>query len=185
LVTPNLDEQIKGAPKTRWRFLIDRVTGAVSTGGVAFAQEDGTPFAHMTGASAPQTVVVLFRCGLIWPAHNPRGAVGERLVVHGNAQRYFAHLRTSGTLCLGKTIRQASMSRKAGARPTCHEMVSQTRAYYCAAWPAQPTLAQSLPSPVDGITTHKSTCARSVSIEAAKRCAVANACGIKPGRHML
>jgi len=36
-------------PETRWRFFTDQVMGGMSSGGVAFAQEDGTPFARMTG----------------------------------------------------------------------------------------------------------------------------------------
>jgi hypothetical protein len=36
-------------PQTRWRFFTDQVMGGVSTGVIAFAQEDGTSFARMTG----------------------------------------------------------------------------------------------------------------------------------------
>jgi hypothetical protein len=36
-------------PQTRWRFFTDQVMGGVSTGGIAFAQEDGASFARMTG----------------------------------------------------------------------------------------------------------------------------------------
>ena len=44
-----LIEDFMMQPETRWRFFTDQVMGGVSTGGVAFAQEDGHAFARMTG----------------------------------------------------------------------------------------------------------------------------------------
>jgi len=85
-------------PETRWRFLTDQVMGGVSTGGVAFALEDGTPYARMTGrvSTANRGGFIQMRLDLASPP--PEGTTGVRLVVRGNAQRYFVHLRTGGTL---------------------------------------------------------------------------------------
>jgi len=85
-------------PETRWRFFTDQVMGGVSTGGVAFAQEDGAPYARMTGrvSTANRGGFIQMRLDLASPP--PEGTTGVRLVVRGNAQRYFVHLRTGGTL---------------------------------------------------------------------------------------
>jgi hypothetical protein len=84
-------------PDARWQFFTDQVMGGVSTGGVVFAQEDGTPFARMTGRvnTANRGGFIQMRLDLASPP--PDGTTGVRLVVRGNDQRYFVHLRTSGT----------------------------------------------------------------------------------------
>lgn len=85
-------------PETRWRFFTDQVMGGVSTGGIAFAQEDGRAFARMTGrvSTANRGGFIQMRLDLSTPP--PKGTIGVRLVVRGNGQRYFVHLRTGGTL---------------------------------------------------------------------------------------
>ena len=85
-------------PENRWRFFTDQVMGGVSTGDVAFAQENGTPFARMTGrvSTANHGGFIQMRLDLASPP--PQGTTGVQLVVRGNAQRYFVHLRTGGTL---------------------------------------------------------------------------------------
>lgn len=85
-------------PENRWRFFTDQVMGGVSTGDVAFAQENGTPFARMTGrvSTANRGGFIQMRLDLASPP--PQGTTGVQLVVRGNAQRYFVHLRTGGTL---------------------------------------------------------------------------------------
>ena len=85
-------------PENRWRFFTDQVMGGVSTGGMAFAQENGTPFARMTGrvSTANRGGFIQMRLDLASPP--PQGTTGVQLVVRGNAQRYFVHLRTGGTL---------------------------------------------------------------------------------------
>jgi len=85
-------------PENRWRFFTDQVMGGVSTGDVAFPQENGTPFARMTGrvSTANRGGFIQMRLDLASPP--PQGTTGVQLVVRGNAQRYFVHLRTGGTL---------------------------------------------------------------------------------------
>lgn len=85
-------------PQTRWRFFTDQVMGGVSTGGVEFSTEDSAPFARMTGhvSTANRGGFIQMRLDLAAPP--PVGTTGVRLIVRGNAQRYFVHLRTGGTL---------------------------------------------------------------------------------------
>jgi hypothetical protein len=93
----SLIEDFTMQPETRWRFFTDQVMGGVSTGGVTFAQEDGQPFARMTGqvSTANRGGFIQMRLELANPP--PEGTIGVRLVVRGNDQRYFVHLRTGGT----------------------------------------------------------------------------------------
>lgn len=93
-----LIEDFRMQPETRWRFFTDQVMGGVSTGGVAFVQEDGQAFARMTGlvSTANRGGFIQMRLDLATPP--PEGTTGVRLIVRGNSQRYFVHLRTGGTL---------------------------------------------------------------------------------------
>ncbi|MFN3844678.1 MAG: CIA30 family protein [Paracoccaceae bacterium] len=85
-------------PETRWRFFTDQVMGGVSTGGVAFLDQDGQPFARMTGrvSTANRGGFIQMRLDLTSPP--PDNTTGIRLVVRGNSQQYFVHLRTGGTM---------------------------------------------------------------------------------------
>ena len=93
-----LIEDFTMQPETRWRFFTDQVMGGVSTGGVDFATEDGHAFARMTGrvSTANRGGFIQMRLDLTSPP--PEGTTGVRLIVRGNDQRYFLHLRTGGTL---------------------------------------------------------------------------------------
>jgi hypothetical protein len=93
-----LIEDFSIQPETRWQFFTDQVMGGVSTGGVAFAQEDGMYFARMTGnvSTANRGGFIQMRLDLQSPP--PNDNTGVRLIVRGNAQRYFVHLRTGSTL---------------------------------------------------------------------------------------
>lgn len=85
-------------PETRWELITDQVMGGISTGRLTFEQEDGTAFARLTGNVSTEN-----RGGFIQIRHAlssppPEGTTGVRLVVRGNGQRYFVHLRTRGTI---------------------------------------------------------------------------------------
>jgi hypothetical protein len=85
-------------PENRWRFFTDAVMGGLSSGQVVFEEEDGQPHAHMTGrvSTANRGGFIQMRLDLTSPP--PEGTTGVRLVVRGNDQRYFVHLRTAGTV---------------------------------------------------------------------------------------
>jgi hypothetical protein len=91
-------EDFEMQPETRWRFFTDTVMGGVSTGRVVFTEEDGRPHARMTGhvSTANRGGFIQMRTDLGSPP--PEGAAGVRLVVRGNGERYFVHLRTTGTV---------------------------------------------------------------------------------------
>ena len=93
-----LIDNFKSQPETRWRFIADSVMGGVSSGKVSFFQEDEQSHARMVGSVSTKNNggFIQFRTKL--PLALPNSAVGLRLVVRGNDQRYFVHLRTSGTL---------------------------------------------------------------------------------------
>jgi len=85
-------------PETRWRFFTDQVMGGISTGSVDFVAQYGQAFARMTGrvSTANRGGFIQMRLDLDRPP--PKGSTGVRLVVRGNGQRYFVHLRTGRTL---------------------------------------------------------------------------------------
>ena len=123
-------------PETRWRFFTDQVMGGVSTGGVVFAQEDGQSFARMTGqvSTANRGGFIQMRLDLSSPP--PEGTTGVRLVVRGNGQRYFVHLRTERhalamAILSGRVRRDRKLERGAPARL----MPSPPPARFCAACP--------------------------------------------------
>ncbi len=91
-------EDFESQPKARWQFISDTVMGGVSTGRVEFVTGEGDAYARMTGrvSTANNGGFIQFRMEL--PRALPQDAVGLRLLVYGNDQRYFVHLRTSGTL---------------------------------------------------------------------------------------
>ena len=91
-------EDFQNQPAARWEFLADTVMGGVSTGQVTFETQDGQPFARMTGQVSTDNRggFIQFRRKLTEPP--PDDTKGIRLVVRGNDQRYFVHLRTSGTV---------------------------------------------------------------------------------------
>ena len=93
-----LVDDFQSGPEKRWRFFADTVMGGVSSGNVEFATKDGVSFARLTG-----DVSTANNGGFIQIRHELETAPskdfqGVRLVVRGNTQRYFVHLRTSWTV---------------------------------------------------------------------------------------
>ena len=85
-------------PETRWRFFTDAVMGGVSSGQVTFEEEDGQTFARMTGRVSTANRGGFIQMRMELPSPPPEGTTGVRLVVRGNDERYFVHLRTTGTV---------------------------------------------------------------------------------------
>lgn len=87
------------APETRWQFFADTVMGGVSTGQASFVPGKNGDAAHMrlTGvvSTANNGGFIQSRRRLENPL--PADTAGLRLMVRGNGERYFIHLRTRGT----------------------------------------------------------------------------------------
>jgi len=98
LAGETLIEDFSMPSETRWRFFSDGVMGGVSTGHLAILRENGETFARMTGQVSTANNGGFIQMRLDLPAPPPEGTVGVRLVVRGNDQRYFVHLRTTGTV---------------------------------------------------------------------------------------
>ena len=95
---PSLIDDFQSTPEKRWSYIADTVMGGKSSGKVEFRIENGVAFGHLTG-----TVSTENRGGFIQIRRSldptPHEAVGGfRLVVRGNNQRYFVHIRTSQTV---------------------------------------------------------------------------------------
>ena len=91
-------ENFELQPETRWRFFTDDVMGGVSTGQVAFLKEGNQTYAHMTGNVSTENNGGFIQIRMDLPDGAPEDATGVRLIVRGNDQTYFVHLRTSGTV---------------------------------------------------------------------------------------
>ena len=91
-------ETFEVQPDTRWRFFTDGVMGGVSSGQVTFLQEDGRAYARMTGRVSTENNGGFIQMRMDLPEGAPEGSTGVRLIVRGNDQPYFVHLRTSGTM---------------------------------------------------------------------------------------
>ena len=92
-------DNFEDAPETRWQFFADTVMGGVSTGQASFVPEKSGDAAHMRLTGAVSTAnnggFIQSRRRLESPL--PADTAGLRLMVRGNGERYFIHLRTRGT----------------------------------------------------------------------------------------
>lgn len=91
-------DDFQSKPEQNWRFFADTVMGGKSSGKVVFKKEGAIAYARMTGrvTTANNGGFIQIRSDLGSPP--PEGTTGVRLVVRGNGERYFVHLRTSGTI---------------------------------------------------------------------------------------
>lgn len=85
-------------PETRWRFAADTVMGGRSSGALHFVTEAGRPHARLTGHVSTANRGGFIQMRQMLAAPPPDSATGVRLIVRGNDQRYFVHLRSMGTV---------------------------------------------------------------------------------------
>ncbi|WP_171237866.1 MULTISPECIES: CIA30 family protein [unclassified Ruegeria] len=93
-----LTEDFSKSPETRWDYVADTVMGGVSSGHVQFRSEGDVAFARLTGTVSTENNggFIQFRRKL---SDRPDdGVSGVRLLVRGNGEHYFVHLRTRGTV---------------------------------------------------------------------------------------
>ncbi|MBE1282993.1 MAG: NADH ubiquinone oxidoreductase [Rhodobacteraceae bacterium] len=90
-------EDFETAPEARWDYVADTVMGGVSTGQVQFLRDGNDAFARLTGTVSTENNggFIQFRHLLDNPLTDD--TQGLRLIVRGNGQPYFLHLRTRGT----------------------------------------------------------------------------------------
>jgi hypothetical protein len=93
-----MTDRFDGEPAKRWEFIADDVMGGKSKGSVSFGQQDGIPFARMTGrvSTLNNGGFLQFRRRL--DQRLPEETKGVRLIVRGNNETYYVHLRTTGTV---------------------------------------------------------------------------------------
>lgn len=90
-------KEIAMQPEPQWRFFTDQVMGGQSTGQASLATDADTPYVRMTGQVSTANRGGFIQIRLDLPGPPPANTEGIRLIVRGNDQRYFVHLRTSGT----------------------------------------------------------------------------------------
>lgn len=93
-----LIDDFESQPDVRWRFFADTVMGGVSTGQVSFLSESGIQFAQMTGSVSTENNGGFIQMRTDLSSAPPGEIAGVRLIVRGNNQQYFVHLRTRGTV---------------------------------------------------------------------------------------
>ena len=81
----------------RWTFVSDQVMGGVSTGQARISSEDGAPILQLTGEVSTANNGGFIQARTQLETRLPPDLAGVILRVRGNNQRYFVHLRTSGT----------------------------------------------------------------------------------------
>lgn len=102
IVLENFTNIPASTPQNRWEFIADTVMGGVSTGRVQFVTENGQTFLKLSGtvSTANNGGFIQARLPLDQTTTNPlpEDAQGIWLEARGNGQKYFVHVRTSGTL---------------------------------------------------------------------------------------
>lgn len=93
-----LPEEFGGTPQSRWEYIADTVMGGVSKGKVQFVTQDGKTVLKLTGQVSTENNGGFIQARLKLAEPLPDLAEGVWLKVRGNGQRYFVHLRTSGTV---------------------------------------------------------------------------------------
>jgi hypothetical protein len=92
-----LIDDFSASPERSWAYFADTVMGGVSAGGVEFKQDANRDFARMTGTVSTANNGGFIQIRRYVSAPTSDAPNGIRLKVRGNNQRYYVHLRTSGT----------------------------------------------------------------------------------------
>ncbi|MFK7978273.1 MAG: CIA30 family protein [Halioglobus sp.] len=93
-----LIDDFESQPDARWRFFADTVMGGVSTGQISFLSENGTQYARITGKVSTENNGGFIQIRTDLSSAPEEEIAGVRLIVRGNNQQYFVHLRTRGTV---------------------------------------------------------------------------------------
>ena len=84
--------------QSQWSYVSDQVMGGVSEGSLSYKKDEEQTFAHLVGTVSTQNNggFIQFRADV--KNLNKKQVKGVYLNVRGNNEKYFIHLRTSGTL---------------------------------------------------------------------------------------
>ena len=83
--------------ENEWTYIADNVMGGISDGGVEFNLVDSNVYALLSGNVSTENNGGFIQFRMKMSKSLPEEARGLRLIVRGNTQRYFVHLRTGGT----------------------------------------------------------------------------------------
>ena len=91
-------ENFENQPEKRWQFFTDGVMGGKSSGKLEFWKDGESTFARMIGNVSTKNNggFIQFRARL--SGSMKENMQGIKINVRGNNQKYFIHLRTSGTV---------------------------------------------------------------------------------------
>ena len=91
-------DDFRSNPDKHWRFIADTVMGGVSAGSVSFKNDGKHPYAQMRGtvSTANNGGFIQFRRKVDVPAK--QSIQGVHIKARGNGERYFVHIRTTGTI---------------------------------------------------------------------------------------
>ena len=94
----SLVENFENQPENRWQFFTDGVMGGKSSGKLDFWKDGETTFARMIGKVTTKNNggFIQFRGQIAGSLDN--NMKGIKIVARGNNQKYYIHLRTSGTI---------------------------------------------------------------------------------------
>jgi hypothetical protein len=94
LITDNFDTESQSG----WAFFSDQVMGGISEGAVEYMSRDGETYAHMTGSVSTANNGGFIQIRRAVAKGSVSSAAGVYIKARGNLQKYFIHLRTSGTV---------------------------------------------------------------------------------------
>jgi hypothetical protein len=95
---PMMIDDFSSDPEMRWQYVSDRVMGGVSDGAVKYTTEDNDAYASLMGQVSTQNNggFIQIRTGIAQV--QAANAKGVYIRARGNGQRYYIHLRTTGTV---------------------------------------------------------------------------------------
>lgn len=93
-----LTEDFSQSPETRWNYVADTVMGGVSSGQARFLSEGDVDFAQLTGTVSTENNGGFIQVRRKLKNRPTADTSGVRLLVRGNGEQYYVHLRTSGTV---------------------------------------------------------------------------------------
>ena len=83
---------------SKWKFIADDVMGGVSSGSVVYEMQEGTSVAFMNGDVSTENNGGFIQFQRQLKDVDLRHAKFIKIVAKGNNQKYFIHLRTTGTI---------------------------------------------------------------------------------------